>query len=278
MKILSIDVGIKNLAYCIINLDGSNISILDWNTISLCENDMICNYVTKKGVCKSKASLIYEDKLYCKTHAKKTDMIEYKKIPTQKKLKSEPEEELNKIINRYNLEINNKKSKNEKIKEIINKLKDKSLKDIKKKNAGKIELLELGIGIKREFNKLELHDIDLILIENQIGPLANRMKSIQSMLIQYFIMINKKNIECVSSCNKLKFLKEKYLSYKENKDLSKSIVKKYLDQNKQIEQVNNIFETNKKKDDLADAFLQGCAYLIEKKMLDNIFNNADDLK
>ena len=49
MKILSIDVGIKNLAYCIINLDGSNINILDWNTISLCENEMICNYVTKKG-------------------------------------------------------------------------------------------------------------------------------------------------------------------------------------------------------------------------------------
>ena len=43
MKIVSIDVGIKNLAYCIIKLNKSNcndknsIEIIDWNIVNLCE-------------------------------------------------------------------------------------------------------------------------------------------------------------------------------------------------------------------------------------------------
>ena len=43
MIILSIDVGIKNLAYCIIKLNKSNcndknsIEIIDWNIVNLCE-------------------------------------------------------------------------------------------------------------------------------------------------------------------------------------------------------------------------------------------------
>ena len=184
------------------------------------------------------------------------------------------------MIDQYNLDIEGDKykKKNELVKAVINKLKDKSLKDIKGCGASKIELLKVGIGIKREISKLELDDIDLILIENQIGPLANRMKCIQSMLIQYFVMIGKDNIECVSSSNKLKFLKTKRLSYKENKELSKLITKQYLDNEEVDKGVEEKFRENKKKDDLADAFLQGCAYLIENKRIDNIFNYADDLK
>ena len=279
MKVLSIDVGIKNLAYCIIENIDSSINILDWNGINLCERDKMCNYVTKSGKCKSKACLQYKEELYCKRHSKMTELIEYKGIPTQKKLKEKSLKELEEYASKYNLEIKMNVAKIEIIKKIIDELKNKSLKVIEKKDAGKIELLELGVAIKRELDKLEIEEIELILIENQIGPLATRMKSVQSMLIQYFIMKGKKKIECVSSSNKLKFLKQGKLSYKENKDLSKSLVEKYLNNNKnEKKEIKKVFDESKKKDDIADAFLQVCAYLIEKNKCDNIFNYADDLK
>ena len=36
MKIISIDVGIKNLAYCLMDYNGETYSILEWDIIDLC--------------------------------------------------------------------------------------------------------------------------------------------------------------------------------------------------------------------------------------------------
>ena len=42
---------------------------------------------------------------------------------------------------------------------------------------------------KTEFDKIDkLKDITHIIIENQISPIATRMKTIQGLLTQYFIM------------------------------------------------------------------------------------------
>ena len=41
------------------------------------------------------------------------------------------------------------------------------------------------------YHKIGYHTIDLVLIENQIGPLALRMKTLQGMIMQHFI--EKKN-------------------------------------------------------------------------------------
>jgi hypothetical protein len=40
MKLLSIDVGIKNLAYCLFNVDGT---IAAWNVINLCGELPVCS-------------------------------------------------------------------------------------------------------------------------------------------------------------------------------------------------------------------------------------------
>ena len=55
-------------------------------------------------------------------------------------------------------------------------------------NANKISIVSLGIKIKENFDKL-FNDINLdhIIIENQISPIANRMKTIPGMIIQHFI-------------------------------------------------------------------------------------------
>ena len=62
-------------------------------------------------------------------------------------------------------------------------------------------------------------EIDLILIENQIGPLALRMKMIQGMITQHFIEVGLTNIEFVNAINKLKiFLGNKKTNYQERKN------------------------------------------------------------
>ena len=90
---------------------------------------------------------------------------------------------------------------------------------VEKSKTQDYSLLDYGKGIKKIFDKTFLDmKIDYVLIENQIGPLALRMKSIQAMLIQYFIDNNITNIECISSSNKLKeFIGNKDTSYKERK-------------------------------------------------------------
>ena len=55
MKILSIDVGIKNLAICIIDIQDKTHTIIDWGIIN-CAQELIdaslkCCVTRKKGVC-----------------------------------------------------------------------------------------------------------------------------------------------------------------------------------------------------------------------------------
>ena len=75
-----------------------------------------------------------------------------------------------------------------------------------KLNANHLNMVDLGKGL---FTALEtiIDKIDLILIENQIGQNAIRMKSLQGMITMYFIQ---KGSEVVywSSGNKLRFMKK----------------------------------------------------------------------
>jgi len=75
-----------------------------------------------------------------------------------------------------------------------------------KMNANHLTMVDLGKGL---FAALETIDkIDLILIENQIGQNAIRMKSLQGMITMYFISKGKTNIHYWNAGNKLKrFLK-----------------------------------------------------------------------
>jgi hypothetical protein len=144
-----------------------------------------------------------------------------------------------------------------------------------------------------------IDDITHVVIENQISPIANRMKTIQGMLAQYFIMKNTHiEIEFVSSIHKLKQFENIEKSEKNTMIQEKTVTqeKTVADENQKekykqhkkdgVFYCSQIIENNpglhsfreslktKKKDDLADSFLQGIWYLKHK----NIIMNADDLK
>ena len=52
-------------------------------------------------------------------------------------------------------------------------------------------MVTLGKNMKGVFDEImcDVSGIEIVLIENQISPIANRMKTIQGMIMQYFIMM-----------------------------------------------------------------------------------------
>jgi len=118
--------------------------------------------------------------------------------------------------------------------------------------------------------------IDMMIIENQISTLASRMKTLQGMITQYFIMKHIPRIEFISASCKLKLFTDSNTSLDiTNIDTMCVDAATYADRKKsgimvcrslgEISRKRNsdyakwmpVFENHKKKDDLADCFLQG---------------------
>ena len=166
------------------------------------------------------------------------------------------------------------------------------LENIENIRADQIDLLTLGKNMMTELDKfinnytntytntnldsgdigimggLEKYKIDIVIIENQISTIASRMKTLQGMIAQYFIMRGTPCIEFISASNKLKmFMTKKKTTYTERKIESVEVTKELLEKLPQFEKYRGCLEKNKKKDDLADCFLQGIYYLTLKKMI-----------
>lgn len=245
MKLLSLDVGVKNLAYCL--YDSSLNDITDWKVINLCENDII-----KCCECSNKAKYCKDNKHWCLKHGKKTKYLIPTKNDNLKKINKMKLQDLKHLAKEKGLAHEEKILKAHLLEKIINYNNENILETIKDKTTSEFTLIELGKRLMYHFDILfKDKEIDIVLIENQISPIANRMKTIQGMITQYFIMNNIDNIEYISSINKLKNFNVQKSTYNERKksgiEVTRTLVK-----GKWIE----YFKTHSKKDDLADSFLQ----------------------
>ena len=283
MQIISIDVGIKNLAYCIIDIDTSTNSeykIIKWDSINLCGEDMKCLVQTEKGTpCNKKATYSKNNIDYCLTHAKKTSyMIPNKELsfPSIKKMKID---NLISLAEKYHIHLNDDNKKKDTIlKTILDYISINAFDIIGKKSANQLDLVTIGISMKNEFDKImPTTNIEHVIIENQISPIANRMKTIQGMIAQYFIMKGIQQVSFVSAMNKLKSftINNEKTEYKDRKKMGVTITGGIL------EFYNNkewliFFKGHKKKDDLADSFLQGIWFLQNQYNLkmDYKYNNS----
>jgi len=243
------------------------LQILKWDVIDLSTNSEIVTTsvttsvtTTLKQCCKCKkiaslcshsnAMLPENVKKYCKNHAEETQLPMHTRL-----LKSNSKNGQNPYL--IPLSVINKKI-----------------------SCNKIDIVELGKNLKSHFDSIfkeYIDKIDAIIIENQIGNLAGRMNVLQGMISQYFIMRDITKIEFISATNKLKLFKsviqnqtqmelenvietEKKL-YKMRKDSAKKVCRSLLLFYQHLSIWIKDYDKHKKRDDLADCFLQGYYYM-----------------
>lgn len=281
MKVISIDVGIKNLAFCLLEYSSDKkYEIIKWDVINLSQKiDSKCSELDKTGLpCNNPVKFAKNTKCYCLKHSKKMEF----QIPTPQ-LKSsfinkQKIQGLYDIANKYKISYTTPIKKADLI-SIINEYIHKiCFEPIENINASKMDLVTIGRNIQFKLDDLlknDLETIDTVIIENQISPIANRMKTIQGMIAQYFIMKNNNiKIEFVNAANKLKILEDNKNVIKNNSKTTTYSERKKQGVNKTLELLHNnilldvnnekweiYFESHKKKDDLADSLLQGIWYI-----------------
>jgi hypothetical protein len=298
MKVISFDIGIKNMAYCFLSVSGEQFEILDWNTLNLMDEivqeNRVCDCIMKKAkktnkpalenivvkTCgkKAKYSCPSGTSFLCETHAKKSE--EYwmpckEKTPSSiKKLKLDDLIGFGKKIGFVDFPS----LKKDVLDLILEKIESRTMKPLikpKSKTASETDLITVGRNMTKKLEELDHQGITHVIIENQISTIATRMKTIQGMLTQYYIMKGVPEIEFISSFNKLKAFsktpeknekkddteKTDKDKYKERKADGIEICTKFLDENQALMPWKKTFEESKKKDDLADCFLQGLFFI-----------------
>ena len=273
MKILSIDVGIKNLSFCLFLTPEDNLNhlkVIQWDNIDVSEKtDTKCIEIDKNGLCDKPAKFTKDGKCYCLKHSKKHNYLQPLAEFKQSYLNKQKIQSLIDIADKYKLKYENPPKKSN-ILAIINEfINNNCYTAISKTNATKINLVTIGRNIQHKFDEIfneHLLSIDTIIIENQIGPIANKMKTIQGMISQYFIMRNNNiNIEFISACNKLKdFLSEEKIDYKQRKKLGIQTCLGIVNNDFRFKEWNAFFAKHNKKDDLSDCFLQGLWFIKHK--------------
>ena len=298
MKIISIDVGIKNLSFCLFEIDiiSKNIKILKWDNINLSvtdKNDYKCIEIDKKGLCNKPAKFSKDDKCYCLKHSKLHNYLQPTSDLKEAFLKKQKLQKLIDIADKYKLTYETPLKKLNILNVIQEFIQTNCYTPIAKTNATKVDLVTIGRNIQEKFNNIfsdidsidnviidnviienqigplankifsDINSIDNVIIENQIGPLANKMKTIQGMISQYFIMTNNNIIiDFVSASNKLKdYLPKEKIDYKQRKKLGIETCLTIVNSDLQYDEWRGFVNKHTKKDDLSDCFLQGLWFI-----------------
>ena len=282
VKICSWDIGIINLAYCIINKEAENIQIEKWDII-----DISGNTKRKCQTCGKNASAFCKEnnvqKYFCKIHAKKHQ-------PDEEFIKTEEliqDETCSFIFPRKKNQctasssfVHNQKTYCKKHMNVVIELlkKEASIQPLRKIKTTTDPLVLCGNLFSKLSQIPELLQVDEVLIENQPSIRNPKIKSISNFLFAYFVqngIINKNitnssisNVKFKAPSNKMKIDPDSQVElekittpaakYRKTKELAERYTLKILANTPWI----SFLSKHVKKDDLCDAFLQGYHYIM----------------
>jgi len=272
MKILSIDVGIKNMAFCFIESNPSpeQNRILKWDIVNVSQPiDLKCCGKTKEGnQCECIVKFEKEGNHYCMKHSKKQTFIAPHRELDATSLRKQKIMKLYELADKYDIAYSNPIKKVELLSLFYEYVNIKCFENVEMVNSSKMDLITIGRNIQIRMDEIFQDDfgsIDAVIIENQISPIANRMKTIQGMVTQYFIIRSPQaKIEFISAANKLKGYnneQKKELKYSERKKLGITLCLEKIINHPEYLTWESFFKKHSKKDDLSDAFLQLLWYL-----------------
>lgn len=295
MVLLSWDVGVIHLAYCILD---DNYSVLDVDNINLLEKPMdisiCCGKLKNQSACSNKAQYRLnlpngETKTFCKTHHKESSKY-WSNVNTAALFGIIEDNQIccylqkNEIRCKRKAKYHYQKKKyycTTHYKSMLAILERKySTQIIKKRRVSKIPTAELQLILIKRLDSLISHfaqlGVDSVIIENQPAKKNAKMKSIASSIYTYYVirgMVDNKEglqlkfVRYISPSNKLRVNNQNSLEilrgcgakkYKLTKQLSIQYTKQLLSKDPAIW---DLFVHLDKLDDPCDAYLQGIYYL-----------------
>jgi hypothetical protein len=246
MKLISFDVGLRNLAVCV--LEGTSrkdLKILHWDVIDvLGEKNGVARPVCFKCSKAAMWSQASSDVFACSKHCPKTAVV------TKSALNKKTIGEVQELAASYGIDSTQKKPAL--VLAIFNHLKSGGWTKFKGRARGVHTVLDLDKDIVVSLNKRESWWLgaDLAIFENQIGA---QMKMVQSMLHMYFAVkgITTRGVSAVHKLDNILTIEDRTDTYRGRKNTG-------ILHCETLAPACNLpfFKSHKKKDDLADAFLQ----------------------
>jgi hypothetical protein len=247
-KVIAFDIGIKNLAFCVLENDKDVLALENCNILEPVEQ-------VNCSKCNLKASYKAADQVFCKRHIPKTHTIlkelDGKKLPVIKVLKE--------LIKTHNCE--NLGNSKENCLESLSKKFTLHFEQPKQANASKISLEEIHDSLRKfvEDKWPTLDGCTSVLLENQPAFKNPHMKSVQVLLFatlreKFLSHSQTPSYHLVHAKKKVADAKKGDEGYSERKNKSEERLKTLFDEGIVTNQIlYEEWNKSKKKSDMADA-------------------------
>ena len=248
MKVIAFDIGIKNLAFCVLEDTSKLIALANCNLLEPVEPHTCAK-------CKSKASFTVDRAVYCKRHVPKTHQVlkelSHNKLPPNKTLKE--------LVKLHGCELLG--STNNKCIESLSKKFAIHFEQPSQPNASKVslEIIHDALLSFARDNWPIFKGCTHVLLENQPAFKNPHMKSVQVLLFATLRAIYLQHEETpeyhfVHAKKKVANAQKGDEGYADRKAKSEDRVKELFDSNNIVNpDLYQVFQHSKKKSDMADA-------------------------